>query len=85
MQQNCFQQQVTDTAELIPIRWRKINRSNNKNFSQNNRLFHLIKTELFQGNVWKTLMLKHNKVRIQSVIHSRTRQQKYLVWKIQKL
>jgi hypothetical protein len=23
MQQNCFQQQVTDTAELIPICWRK--------------------------------------------------------------
>jgi len=30
-------------------------------------------------------MFKHNKVRIQSVIHSRTCQRKYLVWKTQKL
>ncbi len=79
MQQNCFQQQGTDTAELIPICSRKIDRSNNKNFLQNNRLTHLIKTELFKENVWRTLMLKYNKVRIQSVIHSRTRQRKYLV------
>jgi len=51
MQQNCFQQQVTDTAELIPVRSRKIDRSNNKNFSQINRLTHLIKTELFKENM----------------------------------